>query len=80
MNGKAAKRIRIVARTVSKPETYRRTVQQLKREYRELPYHKRVMPSPPHSAFLKPRMMGHSAFLKAFHVGQGHAGNGEQHV
>jgi len=44
MNGKAAKRIRIVARVLSPkgtPERLREICKSLKRSYRALPYHRR---------------------------------------
>jgi hypothetical protein len=47
MNGKAAKRIRLAARTITAkkvPQDYRRMYRQLKRAYKQLPYHLRPIP------------------------------------
>lgn len=59
MNGKAAKRIRIAARIISRDglqfeEQYNR----LKREYKTAPYHKRSTPE----------VVGHSAMLRRYHT------------
>ena len=60
MNGQVSKRIRIAARIISGPDTYRGTVQRLKKEYKAEPYHKREktrhFEGTSHSAVLKNRL------------------------
>lgn len=59
MNGKAAKRIRIAARVISRPDTFKGTVKRLKCEYYIKPYHTRKTPVVEgHSAVLR-RVSGH---------------------
>lgn len=65
MNGKLAKRIRRAAERSWGTENPVST-SILKREYRELPYHKRAgLP-----------MSGHSAMLRRIHTYEGHLGRG----
>jgi hypothetical protein len=66
MNARAAKRLRIVGRILSKPETFRRVVKRLKRAYCALPYHRRT------AEHGRPANLGHSAELRLFHDRSGH--------